>query len=63
VFYGWWDWRFLSLIATSLYIDFFVGQRIGEINDREDSADNARHRKQWLWISLSTNIGILGFFK
>jgi D-alanyl-lipoteichoic acid acyltransferase DltB (MBOAT superfamily) len=63
VFYGWWDWRFLSLIVISSYIDFFVGQRIGEINDREDSADNARRRKRWLWVSLSTNIGILGFFK
>ena len=25
VFYGWWDWRFLFLIALSSFIDFFVG--------------------------------------
>ena len=26
VFYGWWDWRFLSLIIFSTIIDFLVGQ-------------------------------------
>ena len=27
VFYGWWDWRFLSLIAFSTLVDFFVGNQ------------------------------------
>ena len=26
IFYGWWDWRFLSLIAFSSVVDFLVGQ-------------------------------------
>ena len=25
VFYGWWDWRFLSLIFFSTLVDFLVG--------------------------------------
>ena len=25
VFYGWWDWRFLGLIALSTIVDFLVG--------------------------------------
>jgi alginate O-acetyltransferase complex protein AlgI len=28
VFYGWWDWRFLGLIAFSTVVDYFVGLRI-----------------------------------
>ena len=30
VFYGWWDWRFLGLIALSTIVDFLVGIRIDE---------------------------------
>jgi D-alanyl-lipoteichoic acid acyltransferase DltB (MBOAT superfamily) len=63
VFYGWWDWRFLSLIAISSFIDFFAGQQIGKINEQEYSVENHRRKKRWLWLSLVTNIGILGFFK
>ena len=29
VFYGWWDWRFLSLILFSTLVDYFVGIRLG----------------------------------
>ena len=25
IFYGWWDWRFLSLIFLSIVIDFLIG--------------------------------------
>ena len=56
VFYGWWDWRFLGLIALSTVVDFLVGIRI------EEAASNVR-KKQWLWVSLVVNLGILGYFK
>lgn len=26
VFYGWWDWRFLSLIAFSTLVDYTIGR-------------------------------------
>ncbi|WP_406683912.1 MBOAT family protein [Seonamhaeicola sp. MEBiC1930] len=56
VFYGWWDWRFLSLIFLSTTVDFFVGQRI--YSNSKDSK-----RKFWLWTSVIFNVGLLGFFK
>ena len=56
VFYGWWDWKFLSLIALSSVVDFIIGQQLV-------SASNATARKILLSISLVVNLGMLGFFK
>ena len=56
VFYGWWDWRFLSLIWLSTLVDFVAGRGIHATND-------TRHRRLWLYCSLGTNLGMLGFFK
>ncbi len=55
-FYGWWDWRFLSLIVLSTCIDFYVGGRIGNTED-------PGIRKRLLWISIIANLGFLIFFK
>ena len=68
VFYGWWDWRFLSLIAFSTLVDFAVGLQIAKANAREipaDAPEEARSRtaKRWLWVSLVVNLGLLGYFK
>ena len=56
VFYGWWDWRFLSLIIISSFVDFFVAQKI-------QKAHKSRNKKILLTISILINIGFLGFFK
>lgn len=56
IFYGFWDWRFLSLIFVSTVIDYFVANKIVTI-------DNKKHKKHILIISLVANLGILGFFK
>lgn len=56
LFYGWWDWRFLSLILLSTFVDFYVGQRIAASNDQ-------KVRKRFLLVSVIANLGILGFFK
>ena len=56
VFYGWWDWRFLSLILFSTLVDFFVG--VGLSNQ-----ENPFKRKILLWTSIAVNLGFLGFFK
>ena len=56
VFYGWWDWRFLFLIAISTLVDFFVGMGLKKY-------DSHRRRKALLFLSILTNIGILLFFK
>lgn len=56
VFYGWWDWRFLSLIIFSSSIDYFVGIGLGKTNEQ-------RKRKLLLLTSVFINIGLLWFFK
>ena len=56
VFYGWWDWRFLSLIALSTVIDYVVGRALNKVQGE-------RRRKQLVSISVVSNLGILGFFK
>ncbi len=61
-FYGYWDWRFLSLIAISTIVDYFTGLKIQQEND-SNSVDSQRKKKIWLTVSMCTNLGILGFFK
>ena len=56
VFYGWWDYRFLALLALSTIIDFSLGKSIAQTTDKQ-------RRKFYLFLSLATNLGILGFFK
>tara|TARA_Y100000741_G_scaffold334531_1_gene291801 strand:+ start:175 stop:1500 length:1326 start_codon:yes stop_codon:yes gene_type:complete len=56
VFYGWWDYRFLSLIFLSTVVDYFVGLKIHDSNDKKT-------KKCYLWVSILFNLGLLGFFK
>ncbi len=56
LFYGWWDWRFLSLIIFSSVIDYTVGLAIHRTTI-------AKKKKLLLWISIIVNLGFLGFFK
>ena len=55
-FYGWWDWRFLFLIAFSSLVDYFIAQQIPRTTDRT-------RQKQLLLLSILVNVGFLGFFK
>ncbi|MFZ1730381.1 MAG: MBOAT family O-acyltransferase [Bacteroidota bacterium] len=56
VFYGWWDWRFLSLILFSSMIDFLVGVGLSY-------TDRSWNRRGLLMLSIVVNLGLLGFFK
>ena len=56
VFYGWWDWRFLSLILFSTLVDYYVGVKLSKQN-------NQTQRKILLLTSIVINLGFLGFFK
>ena len=42
LFYGWWDWRFLSLIIFSTVIDYFIGRLL-------EKEERVRYRKLLLW--------------
>ena len=55
-FYGWWDWRFLFLVAFSSLVDYLVGLNLARV-------DGVRLRKVYLLTSLFVNLGFLGFFK
>jgi alginate O-acetyltransferase complex protein AlgI len=56
LFYGWWDWRFLSLILFSTIIDYSIGRKLS-------IEENQTKRKVLLWTSILVNFGFLGFFK
>lgn len=56
VFYGTWDWRFLSLIWISTIVDFVVAKQV-------DSVAGDVRKRRWLWLSMATNLGLLGVFK
>ena len=56
VFYGLWDWRFLSLIIFSSFLDYSIGLYLKK--EQKQSK-----RKLLLWISICVNLGFLGFFK
>ncbi|MFI1771045.1 MBOAT family O-acyltransferase [Flavobacteriaceae bacterium MEBiC06459] len=56
IFYGWWDWRFLMLIAFSSLVDYILGIQISK-------SESKRIKKYFLGLSLFVNLGILGFFK
>lgn len=55
-FYGYWDWRFLGLLAVSSSVDFFTALAIHRSTD-------PRRRKLLLVVSLVFNLTVLGFFK
>jgi alginate O-acetyltransferase complex protein AlgI len=55
-FYGWWDWRFLFLMAGSTLVDFLVARKIG-------SSPDERSRRLLLIFSLVLNFAFLGVFK
>ena len=56
IFYGVWDYRFLSLIFISTCIDYFVGKKLEHEEDQPT-------RKRLLLISMVANLGFLAFFK
>ncbi len=56
VFYAWWDWRFLSIIILSSFIDYTAGAKIF-------STKTKKGRKTWLMVSLIANLGFLSIFK
>ena len=56
VFYGWWDYRFLSLILLSTIVDYFIGLGIS-------NQASLKNKRILLWCSVLFNLGVLGFFK
>lgn len=55
-FYGYWEWKFLTLILISTCIDFYSALKI-------EQSESHRKKKHWLLVSMFTNLGILMYFK
>lgn len=55
-FYGWWDWRFLTLMVASTLADFFFANLIA-------NSAHAGRRKLILGLSICLNLAFLGYFK
>ena len=55
VFYGWWDWRMLSLIALTTLTTWGTAAMM--------RGDKGRRDKAWAAANIVLNLGILAFFK
>ena len=68
VFYGWWDWRFLLLIAFTSFCSWGSGLLIvkGSQKDAEEPKGGQNvsfASKFWLIANIVLNLGILALFK
>jgi D-alanyl-lipoteichoic acid acyltransferase DltB (MBOAT superfamily) len=57
VFYGWWDWRFVLLLALSAAVNQFFAVWIAGLRRGSPSA------KWALAAAVAANLGVLGWFK
>jgi D-alanyl-lipoteichoic acid acyltransferase DltB (MBOAT superfamily) len=56
LFYGYWNPTLLAFLAVTALLDFLVGRLL-------ETTQGPRARKLLLLLSLSANLGMLGFFK
>src|ERR1035437_3744192 len=56
LFYGWWNWRFLPLIAFSTVMDYSLGKLVA-------AAPPGPKRRSYVVISVIVNLALLGVFK
>jgi alginate O-acetyltransferase complex protein AlgI len=56
IFYAYWDWRFLGLLALVTLLDYFISRGL-------ISAEDPRSRRRLLLLSLVVNLGVLAIFK
>lgn len=65
VFYGWWDYRFLFLIALTSLCSWGSGLLIAKEKENEGlrTEDKGLRSKGWLIANIVLNLGILAVFK
>jgi alginate O-acetyltransferase complex protein AlgI len=56
VFYGWWDWRFCSLMLCSSLIDYWAGLGLDRLTQQT-------LRRAVLATAMAANLALLGVFK
>ena len=57
VFYGWWNWRLLSLIGLVIFVSWLVALQAGK------RAPGDPIRRRWLAGGIIVNLGVLAVFK
>ena len=60
IFYGWWDWRFLMLIALTSILSWYSGCLIQKIRKK---TNNNQYCRVITSINIILNLSILGVFK
>ena len=55
-FYGWWDWRYLSLVLVCSIVNYLAGLLLMK-------TDHEKHRKLILISCCVVSLGVLGIFK
>ena len=70
IFYGWWDWRFLILIAITTLCSYVSGLMISRCEHNQSIGGGKCSQlkwlfnpKLWLWANILLNLGILGVYK
>lgn len=61
VFYGWWNWRLLMLIALTSFLSWGSGLLIAKSGDTPPCKPS--RPKLWLTLNIAINLMILGVFK
>jgi alginate O-acetyltransferase complex protein AlgI len=56
LFYGWWEARFVVLLAGSTVVNWALGAAVW-------AAASERARKWWLGVAVVANLAVLGWFK
>lgn len=54
-FYGWWNPKYLPLLAMSAIVNFLVGRQLSRLHGTKS--------KYWLWLGVFFNLGLLAYFK
>jgi alginate O-acetyltransferase complex protein AlgI len=55
-FYGWWDWRFVFLLASSTVVNWLLAEAI-------HGQERIGRRKALLALAVAFNLSLLGYFK
>lgn len=56
LFYGWWDWRFCTLMMASSLVDYAIGNQLA-------ATTRPAGRRGLLGLSVALNLTLLGVFK
>ncbi len=59
VFYGWWNWRFVFLLGTSITINWFCAKKISHESAK---LENFLARR-WMQTAVIANLSLLGVYK